>query len=273
MKISVFLVSLLMVVLVMVGCTFGTDEVSEDRALFLDQVKNILEAEGLELGEIEGDSPVEEEIPVAPKAYRINEDHGKVFIYEFETISERMESFPFTIRGEMVEISEEDIYFPLGAKNIAIIYQPGDTESGPFIEESTKLNNAVFYQMHGIEEKSFQGRGDHWDISLEIKYFEYQWMDREGQQNTEFYGYSSFDLKYLDTNPEEVSELSFQFSFNDQASRELSTKATDGSSVLEESGSYKVLRNTLSEPVEKEVIPTRVSWMDNEEEIDLTGKK
>ncbi|ACB84648.1 hypothetical protein [Natranaerobius thermophilus] len=281
MRILTLLLNIFIVITGFIGCTEDVEEISDDKIINLEQVETAIENEGLDISIIEETSPEEisishdtfqipkqEEVSVSHEAYQINEGKEKIYIYEFDTIKERKEYFPDNLGGFSVEGDESTRYSSYATKNVAIIYELTDVSGTEILETTTKLGEAVFYNMHETKNKKFQGEGDYWDINFDMEFFEYQWEDEKGDKNLEFFGYYNFELEYLDQDPEEVSEIALEYSFHEHYGSGSSASTKDGSSILEDESFYNT-GGHIDKPIEKEKIKTTVKWFDKEEEIDL----
>ncbi|QGT98787.1 hypothetical protein SYNTR_0194 [Candidatus Syntrophocurvum alkaliphilum] len=150
-------VTMLIIAAVMIfggGCTsLDVFEESEKGLLSYEEVRNILEEEGLELEETTADSPVKESVQANYVAYKLN-NLETVFVYRFDSTLSRKQVFPNAI---IRDDKKDPPYHAFSARNITVIYPTEylEKEVIPSVirENYDKVRQAVLQSMVVFGEK------------------------------------------------------------------------------------------------------------------------
>jgi len=254
---------LLLLLTIIYGCakedigTVGSDLLSKA------EIIACLEEEGLQLQKTRAASPLKEKVAAKPAAFRVSDKGETLFIYVFDSFTDRKDAFP-AIYTDIVS-EDKGPYFIFTAKNASIIYEPGDDHS-VILKTCSKIGETVFHGMHDINQVTFKGQGDYWAAEIKVLYYEYEWGEGEEQQQ-ESYGREYFQAKYLGENPTEVTDFYFTYSFDEEESR-TRTKGIYGSR-LDENGTYTDFEAGSYFPREDDIINMTFEWDGKEEIIEL----
>ncbi|ACB85739.1 hypothetical protein [Natranaerobius thermophilus] len=276
---------LICILIAATGCMNNDESINQDvenshlELLTHEKVEDSIKDKGLALQEVELDSPLTEEVmwegsAVRMKSYKVGEHQNHLFVYEFESVADRMESFPMDYHvtpsqlDEFAHLFDED-YKLASAKNVFILYDPVELDNIEIKSELEQLRDAVFYGMHDIQEEIFRGHGDNWEVEVQFEFYEYEWTNNKEDDELEFYGYYEFDLQYLNDNVEDLSYIRCKYFYNKHGDGSGTTSQSSQETLLDENGRYS-FDNHMDYPLKKdEVIEFVIRWEDQEEELEL----
>ncbi|OWZ84385.1 hypothetical protein [Natranaerobius trueperi] len=253
-------------------------EPDREKKLTKQQVVNAIEDRRLKLDEIdkyEIEDPVDEDLPISPEIYKVGGKEDYLFVYLFDSTAERKEYFPMAYKVLPHQIDDFDHLFEKGLKvgsayNALILLSHDETEGFDVRGLTRKLRDAIFYEIHDLNELTFQGDGQYWEVEADLEYYDYKWEDASGKDNQEFYGYISIELKYKGEELEDVSELGFRYSISETEQRGSGTTSREKNkeTVLDENGTYTYNRH-LEEPFIRDYIEMFIEWPKNEKKLIL----
>ncbi|OEF97554.1 hypothetical protein [Desulfuribacillus alkaliarsenatis] len=280
-KIAFLIAICLLIIIFNSACSDNIGVILDEGLLSVDDVKESLEKEGLVLTKVKAKSPMEDYIDIlpTPSAYKVNDNGGKIFLYQFQSISERKKYFPnvyssFEIEGETIENALVN-----NVKNIIIVFEP--KESGKaLLDVFQKIGNAVFYRMHDVNKTEFKGYGESWAAKLYLEYFEYEWKDDKENANIERYGQYDIQLKFLNQGIETVKDLKYTFNIIDnntidntmlptRMSTSMSRGFQDDYGVLNQDKTLTSFNTTYDYPIGEDVINLTIEWDGQKEEVVL----
>ncbi|TCK92673.1 hypothetical protein EDC19_1827 [Natranaerovirga hydrolytica] len=257
----------LIIIMVLSGCTKDQGPSLKEGLFSNEDVKRILEEEGLDLTKVSEQPSMKVDTNITPTSYEVGENEDTLFIYSFDSISSCKEFL--SIFHSTYNIENENLLLHIyAAKNIAIVYEPPQEFSAATAAVSQNISNAVFYRMNDVKKVAFQGGGDYWNTNLDLEYFEYEWEDDKGEERLEYYGRYELSMTFLDENSEEVSDLVYQFSINENRSIGERISSQEGESVLEKGATYS-RSSTIDRPIENEALDFMIEWNNYEENFTL----
>ncbi|UMZ74399.1 hypothetical protein [Natranaerofaba carboxydovora] len=251
----------------------------DEQSLTYKHVENVFEEKGLNLDEKESlECPLDIDLPISPKSYKAGEQNDPFFIYQFDSVYERKEYFPMDYRVVMSDMDyfseiRDDNTMLGSSNNIVLAYYVVDPNEHPEkTREATDIfMDTLFYELHDINEVVYRGQGDYWDVEFEFEFYDYEWMDDDGEEHLEFFGYYDVEVEYLGDNPSEITELDYSYYLRELFDTEGSI-STGGSSreseegVLDEDKTYSS-RARIREPIGKEEVEFSIEWSGGEEEF------
>ena len=205
------------ITIVLSSCNKQVELEIEDDLLIKSKILEVLEEE-YELEEIEAKSPIDElkeESNMIYPSYQFDELPGELFIYVFESIEERTEHFPYEFSSTTMWKEEEGVgYFTFNAQNASILYRPTDQEN--ILGQTAQLSEIILYQLNDINEVSYKGEGENWQVELDASYYDYD-LDIEDESST--FGMMTYEIYYTGDNHDQVINLVLYYPYGDGLGR------------------------------------------------------
>ncbi|ACB83860.1 hypothetical protein [Natranaerobius thermophilus] len=204
---------ILAITIVISSCNEQEELEIEDDLLTKSKILEVLEEE-YELEEIEAKSPVDElkeESNMIDASYQFDDLPGELFIYIFESIEERNEHFSheFSYTRPLEEEQGVD-YSAYNAQNAAIVYRPLDQEN--VLGQTAQLSEIILYQLNDINETSYKGEGENWQVELNASYYDYE---LETEDENDIFGLLTYEIYYKGDNHDEVIDMMLYFPHSD----------------------------------------------------------
>lgn len=261
MKKFIKIVLLVLVLLIFTACNQNSKELDFEKPFTEKQVVNVLEENLGKMNKIKEDIEEEDKIEgVIPSIYQLEEDEGLIYIYVFDSLSERKKN------GNKFLFTD---YYPTYEKyyvtnNILIRYEylEGSMDAWRKAEE---INEVVIKKLNPYEEATFFGSSENWNGYYKIGYYGYfSNDDKKGTLVYEAWNQKEGRAIYKGEDSESDFSIDYQVSFGSGNSvggtnRNISNGEINFGKSGGDGGSFENL----------EKIKIEIEWQGKKEEIIL----
>ncbi len=269
---------IMVLVVFMSGCS-ADQEVTSDGFLTLNKITATFSESGIMLKKSE--QPVPDILTlngIKPKLFKMtNINNNDTFVYIFDSYSERQKA------GDEYEKKREE-FEKLFAKEPAMPYKCEAKNviiSGAYsIEEYSKediissvhqiknIGDIVFEKLNDGKYMTFKGEGIDWEATIELKYYENEYIHENGSIDYDQYHWERPILKYKKSDIENVGEISYKFTDEMGSSQSSSGKSLDQDGYIY--GSHTGGNGSRSD--ENSVYTMTIRWKEKEETFELKAE-
>jgi hypothetical protein len=197
-----------------------TSSVTANRLLTLDDITTALRTGGFHLLAYTGPPAASPELDgVSPQIYSDINTHGILYIYVFQSVSDRIEASGGGEGQLMVSLTSANNLFPsfYPARNVLIVYALPD--QAPYFGQLTAQKqwlqslNDITFRLNNGKVLLFRGEGDDWKAEVVYRYFEYWVPDPGGRLQYDSWNNVDPHIFYQGKDLKKVAPIQFECSF------------------------------------------------------------
>jgi len=245
------------------------------KPLTLENVKKTFAANGVELNTEQKENGGAYKIGNAvPNVYTIEPNNTILLVYIYQSIAQRKEAFQS--EGHIWDSSqlpqaENLLSRAYPAKNVVIVYMlnPAKFQSNPAgFEQTAKSIDAAVYSLNQGQQLVFADKGEYWDASYTVKYYQHWYKDKTGTTNVVQNSSGTWSVKYLGADPESIRQIKYEYQVWGN-----SKGSINGPGILQKIGQDYYLRLGNKEgngiPDQDDVYTLTIEWDGKKESLQL----
>jgi len=269
---KIVIIILFVTIALTLGCQNKTS--TEGRHLTEGDVVRALKNEGFKLNKEGLDNSDKYALgDTKPSLFKLNKTNDSLFLYVFNTLSDRKEIYSHGFREKKIQNIFEDfvnekLYAPLvyNAKNVILVYIPNDLFGQQVQNNAHNLGTLAFYTLNDSKQIRFEGKGDNWEGYLLIEYYQHFIQEEKSNKiHYDNYHKETGELRYIgEEDIESIRNIKYTIKGSSSSSGGSLEKLRDnGILSLGTSGGNGAI------PRIKEIFTLTIQWNDKEETFEL----